>query len=345
MEKAVLLFIKNFNSTFVLNDEVILRHHFKVKSIECRIGSGLKTIYNQVRVLFWLLKNIRNSRYIYIWFADYHSFLPVLFGKIFEKRSVLVLGGYDVTYLPEIKYGSFSNPLRSFCTKFSIKNATLCLPVSDNIEKEAIERVPKAKTKIIYTGYSEDKFLPSKMGKQKIVLTVGAGDSLQRLRIKGIDFFVDVARVMPEYKFIVIGISNDALKYLKDVPNNVEILERMEQYELISFYQKAKVYAQFSMREGLPNALCEAMLCECVPVGSKVGGIPNVIGNCGYILETKNADKGAELISQALHANSELGKQARERIVVNFSQKNREDKLLALLSERQLSNAKGSLGP
>jgi len=33
--------------------------------------------------------------------------------------------------------------------------------------------------------------------------------------------------------------------------------------ELIKYYQKAKVY-QLSEYEGLPNALCEAMLCECL---------------------------------------------------------------------------------
>lgn len=330
MKRKILLFVKKSDSTFVIQDEKILNKYFTVKSIKYGIEPGLKTIRNQIRLLIWLLKNIWSAKFIYIWFADYHSFLPVLFGKILRKKSILVLGGYDVTYIPEIKYGSFSNPLRAFCTKFSMRNATLCLPVSDNIEKDALERVPKAKTKIIYTGYSKDKFLPSKMGKQKIVLTVGTGDSLQRLKIKGIDFFIEIARAMPIYKFVVIGISKNALKYLNNIPNNVEILEKMEQNELIKFYQKAKVYTQFSMREGFPNVVCEAMLCECVPVGFNNGGIPIAIGDCGFILKERSVDKAIEMIEKAMNSPRSLGKKARERITENFPLEKREEEILNL---------------
>jgi len=53
--------------------------------------------------------------------------------------------------------------------------------------------------------------------------------------------------------------------------------------ELIKYYQKAKVY-QLSEYEGLPNALCEAMLCECVPAGTRYCGIPTAIGDTGMCL-------------------------------------------------------------
>ena len=327
-----MLFIYPGFSIFVTKDYQILTNHFQIKNFCYKTSKKLTVnLQSQIKMFIWLLKNIWLAKFIYIWFADYHSFLPILFTKILKKKSFLVLGGYDVTYIPEIKYGSFSNPLRAFCAKFSMRNATLCLPVSDNIEKDALERVPNAKTKIIYTGYSKDKFLPSKVEKQKIVLTVGAGDSLQRLKIKGIDFFIEIARAMPIYKFVVIGISKNALKYLSNIPNNVEILEKMEQNELIKFYQKAKVYTQFSMREGLPNVVCEAMLCECIPVGFNNGGIPIAIGDCGFILKGRSVDKAVKMIEKAMHSPESLGKKARERIMKNFTLEQRENKIISTI--------------
>lgn len=330
----MILFIYQVFGTFVKNDYEILKKHFPVREFYYKASKKLTVnLLSQIKMCIWLLKNIWKAKFVYIWFADYHSFLPILFAKILTKKSFLVLGGYDVTYIPELKYGSFSNPIRAFCAKFSMKNATLNLAVSDNIEREALEKVPEAKVKTIYTGYSKDKFLLPKNEKKKIILTVGSGDSLQRIRLKGIDFFVDVAKAMPKYKFIIIGVSNDALKYLKDVPENVEILEKMEQNELIKFYQKSKVYAQFSMREGLPNAVCEAMLCGCIPVGFNSGGIPIAIGDCGFILKEKSVDKAIEMIEKAMNSPESLGKKARERIMKNFSLEQRENKILSIIKE------------
>ena len=67
--------------------------------------------------------------------------------------------------------------------------------------------------------------------------------------------------------------------------------------ELLNYFQRAKVFCQFSFSEGLPNTLCEAMLCECIPVGSNVNGIPKAIGDYGYILQLKDVNKAKELVT------------------------------------------------
>ncbi len=330
----MILFVYTGFSSIVKKDYDMLHKYFRIKKICYKASKKLIiNLLSQIEMFIWLLKNIWSAKFIYIWFADYHSLLPILFGKLFRKKSFLVLGGYDVTYIPEIKYGSFSNPLRAFCTKFSIKNATLNLPVSDNLKEEVLEKIPNVKIKVLYTGHSKDQFFPLNSLKQRIVLTVGAGDTLLRIKLKGIDFFADVARAMPEYKFIVIGICENALRYLKNIPFNLKILGRVGQNELLKSYQKSKVYTQFSMREGLPSAVCEAMLCECIPVGFNNGGIPIAIGDCGFILKEKNVDKAVELIKKAMNSNKSLGKKARQRIMNNFSIAKREKKLFKLIVE------------
>jgi len=329
-----ILFVYTSFSSFVKTDHEILSKNYNVTKYQFKNSKNLfKMISEQAKLKIFLLLNIWKAKVVYIWFADYHSFLPILFSKVFGKKSILVLGGYDVTYIPELKYGSFSNPIRSFCAKYSIKNVTLNLSVSDNIKRDALKRVPDANIQNIYTGYSKDKFLLNNTEKKNIVLTVGSGDTLQRVKIKGIDFFIEVARKMPDYTFIVVGVGENALKLLKNIPANVEVIGKIKQKKLIEYYQKAKVYAQFSMREGLPNAICESMLCECIPVGFNNGGIPIAIGDCGFILDEKNVSKAVKLIEKAMNSPKDLREKARERIIENFDLGKRERELLELINK------------
>jgi len=333
MKRKILLFVKKSDSTFVLQDEKILNKYFTVKSIKYGFEPGLKTIYNQIRLFLWLVKNIWSAHFVYIWFADYHSFLPVLFGKIFKKKSILILGGYDVTYIPELKYGSFSNPLRSFCTKYSMRNATINLAVSDYVKGEALKKVPTANIKVCYNCVSEHYFYPIKNIKEKIVLTVGTVNTLQRIKIKGLDFFCEIAKKIPDYKFIIIGTGKNAKRYLKNISNNLEILDKIEHKKLLNYYQRAKVYCQFSMVESFCVTLAESMLCECIGVVRDVGALKEIIGNHGFILEQKNVDKAVELVKQAMNSDRSLGEKARERIISNFSIQEREKKLSKLILE------------
>ncbi len=333
----MILFIHTVNSSFVKADLSILSRNFKVKSFQYPLGSLGKSIWAhfkcQVALFFFLLKNTPSAGCIYIWFADYHSFLPVLFSKIFSKKSFLVLGGYDVTYIPEIKYGVFSNPLRSFFASFAIRHADYLLPVDKSLTDEARQRIKKIRGKIIPlpTGYDPQTWYCDQT-KQDMALTVATGNSYQRIKLKGIDFFIEVATGLPQYEFYIIGLSRDFSRDLA-VPANVKFFESMPQPELRNFYSRARVYAQFSLKEGLPNAVCEAMLCECIPVGSDVNGIPNAIGDCGYILDQRRIDSACELIQKAMQAPANLGKQARARILKYFTSEQREQALLAILNK------------
>lgn len=72
------------------------------------------------------------------------------------------------------------------------------------------------------------------------------------------------------------------------MPENVVLMKKINQDELINQFQAHEFYAQLSMFEGFPNALCEAMLCGCIPIGSSVSAIPDIIGETGFILDKKD---------------------------------------------------------
>jgi glycosyltransferase involved in cell wall biosynthesis len=71
------------------------------------------------------------------------------------------------------------------------------------------------------------------------------------------------------------------------------------------------------------------MLCECVPVGTAVAGIPNAIGPTGFIVPVGDPKAAADAISRALRSDN--GKLARDRIVSMYSADKRERALVELI--------------
>jgi glycosyltransferase involved in cell wall biosynthesis len=331
----MILFIHTIRASFVMTDLEILSKHSEVQCFQYPLDKLGKKLMSHIRcqlaLLIFLSKNILRADCLYIWFADYHAFLPVLFGKVFKKRILLILGGYDVTYIPELKYGSFSNPLRILCTRFALRYASMLLPVHSSLADEVRQRVKKINGRIIplSTGYYPQHWYCDQI-KKDTVLTVGNINSLQTYRRKGIDFFIAVAERCPQYQFHIIGLSQEIIDGIS-LPHNVIPIGFLPRTELRLFYARAKVYVQFSVYEGLPNVLCEAMLCECIPVGSTANGIPDAIGDCGYILKEKTVQQACTCITAAMATGQETAKRARQRIIDHFSISARENFLVSLI--------------
>ncbi len=331
-----ILFIKPSDSTFVLKDEFFFRKNYQLKVHRYRYGNALRHLLSQLLLKLWLLKNIFTANILFIWFADYHAFLPVLFGRIFRKKSILALGGYDVNSIPELDYGVFTRRLRGWCARYALRNTDFLLPVVTSLQEEVKRRVTKIKGEIRTIPFGFDpQTLKADHRKQKsaTVLTVASVSDLTRMKIKGVDFFAQVAAAMPGVRFVIVGLDGEARTLVENQkPANLTVIGKLAQRDLIEYFQTAKVYAQFSLIEGLPNAVCEAMLCECVPVGTNVGGIPEAIGDCGFVLENRTIDCALSAIKQALAADETWGKKARERITQRFSVEKRHQALRAIVA-------------
>ena len=102
MQKQSILFVYINFSSFVKADYEILSEHAAVTKYQFKPVKGLvKTGIELLKELIFLVFNIRKYNAVFIWFGDYHSFLPVLFAKWFRKKSYVVIGGYDVSTLSE----------------------------------------------------------------------------------------------------------------------------------------------------------------------------------------------------------------------------------------------------
>lgn len=351
--KPYILFIFPVKMPFVKRDIEILRKYFEVIEYHFQPQkSFFGMLKEQVKLLLWLFRHITKAHFIYIWFCDYHALLPVLFAKIKSIRSYIVVGGYDGSYMPTIDYGVFNKPLRAKIVTAAYKNASLIMPVDESLElgfnqytglktglKSFISDL-KTPIKIIPTSYDSDvwKMSVPSVPKQNIVLSVGAASTIQTFKRKGFDLLIEVAKKMPDVRFKLVGIKKELYLSIQEmIPSNVEVIAFLPQEQLLDYYSESKVYCQLSLNEGLPVSLCEAMLCECVPVGSAVNGIPKAIGDCGFILEQKDVEQAVSLIRKALESDHELGKKARNRMQQLFPKNLREEMLLQVIQSNSSS--------
>jgi len=323
MQKQSILFVYVNYSSFVKADFEILSTFAVVTKYQFKPGKGIaRTGIELFKELIFIVINGLKFDAVFIWFGDYHSLLPVLFAKIFRKKSFVVIGGYDVSTLTEYKYGSFSNPVRAFFTRNTFKYVGMCFPVAEALKKKLLLINPKAKAETIATSVDPEKFNFSDFERPKRIITVSGTDNYQRLMVKGLDRFRELATYLPEFEFIIVGANDTVKSFFEPLPVNLVLVPPKQFDQLTSIYQGASFYAQLSRSEGLPNALCEAMLCGCIPVGTNVGDIQITIGNTGLTLEDWKPEILADFI-RLNHNSTLLRNLARERIKTRYNPEKR----------------------
>mgnify|MGYP001185027490 CR=1 FL=1 len=361
-QKLRILFVKrdDANAKFVTNDIQILKKQFDVDVDEVHMPKNFTIIFTFIRSFFSYLFRIPKYDLIYSWFADYHTFLPVMIGKLYRKKSIICVGGYEATYIPEIEMGVFTSSnfrkkARRFCTTYSHMNCSMILPVDDSLIenvntyiyskdpsrpplRDGIRNmIPGIKTpmKTVRLGYDPEIFKrDEKIVKEKAVVCAGYITNKYEFMRKGFDVLFECAKIMPDVKFILIGLNDEHFNMLNSSGlNNLELHRKVNYDELIRLYSSAKVYSQLSLFEGMPSTICEAMLCSCVPVGSDVNGIPGIIGDTGIVVKRKDITLIAESIAQALELPESSGVRARERICSMFEIGKREREIIEIAKD------------
>jgi glycosyltransferase involved in cell wall biosynthesis len=330
---SVLLVYVNYSS-FVKADFELLSTFANVTKYQFRPGKGIfATGLELVREGIFLVFNGYKFDTIFSWFGDYHSLLPILYAKVFRKKSVVVIGGYDVSTLAEYSYGAFSHPIRAFFTRNTFKYAGICFPVAEALRLRLIIINPKVNAETLSTGVNPKQFTFTNYERPKRVLTISVTENYQRLMVKGLDRFRELALHLPDFEFVIIGATNSVRYCFEPVPANLILIPPQQFDSLEHYYQDASFYAQLSRSEGLPNALCEAMLCGCIPLGTNVGDIQVTIGDTGMTTDEWNPEKVAEFIRSG-HNNYGLRDQARERIKMLYDNPKRAERFRQLVENQ-----------
>lgn len=311
------LLIATAHSSFIRTDAELIRSFSR---LTLRIGSGIVFLF---RIFF----SIPFHSVIVCWFGTVYAALAVFWSKLFKKKIIIILGGMDAIQIPELGYGIWMIPWKAHLLRRAYPRADALLAVSPAL-KDSVRQLAGYNAGNIHFAPTacDASFWTPEGTKEPWVMTVAHSgfnvstkDALRRFRIKGLDWLFRCAAQKPDMRFVLIGYDRPLLERMGiQTPDNIETIAFLPPEQLRNYYRRARVYCQPSRSEGLPNTLCEAMACACVPVGSEVGGIPEAIGQSGFIVPY--ADDTALLNALQIAMQSEpIGVVARERIVKEFS--------------------------
>jgi glycosyltransferase involved in cell wall biosynthesis len=278
-----------------------------------------------------LLLAILHSNIVFVWFAaGQGATAAFVFAKALRKKIIFVAGGSEVAADRSI-YGRDPRTLIRFSVARIIMRFVDCvIPVSEFTLKEVLSISAPRRYRVVHNAIDAHKFTSNhSIQKQPHILTVSGmrpkrGD--MAIWVKGLDRYARLGQLLPDFKLHVIG-SACSDPRVRSLFSSGICVGQLPQSELVPFYQKAMFYCQLSRYESFGMAVAEAMACECVPVVSDCGALPELVGDSGIIVPEGAPAIAAQLIQASLPRVHFLGKSARKRILSKFSVERRSREL------------------
>jgi len=351
MKKSI-IYIYSESSSFIRKDINIFSKNYNVLTPKYEWKNNKLIPLYLIKQLLFLLQNIRSSEVIVVKFGGYWSLIPSIIGKLFKKPIFILLGGADCVSFPSINYGCLRKPILKLFLYLSYRLCSKLVPVDEalvhcdnNYYEESHFKYqgfkyffPNIMTPIdiIHNGYDPDIFsIGNTQKRNNSFVTLAAISSIATFYRKGVDKVLQIADSFPDCSFTIIGITNQIKSEIKEIPKNVFMYPHLPSDEFIHYLRENEFVLHLAIFEGFPNALCEAMLCECIPIGSNVGAISHIIEGAGFLMKSSNTDYLKNELSKILGIPDEnrkiLSKKSRHRIIDNYHISNREKALFELI--------------
>ena len=306
-----------------------------------RFSSTLGALFFAINAVLFLLRKKNEYDILHIHGASLMTAFPCFVAKLLGKSVILkttMLGADDpISLLQKARFGPLQVYLFSFAdvviaTSTALQNAVIC---SKLWKKVKVLKIPN--------GVDTQKFYQvSKQEKQtlkrhfdfptsKTIITFVGGISKR----KGIDFLIEVWKVILKVRedvcLLLVGpIEEEQLVHQiqaefdqGQLTHNIRLLGKRDDVDQI--LRASDIFVFPSRREGLPNALLEAMACGLPSVVLDIKGIISDIiddGKEGYIVYEEDTKSFAGKLLKLFEDNNlrnVIGKLARLKIEERFS--------------------------
>ena len=265
----------------------------------------------------------------------------IILKLITGKKFLLHLQG-DLFNLPRSQFSWLRVAISQLITRIVCKFADKVRCVSQSLMTEAKRAdIPQRKLVLVPSRCDVQRFNPQvwqnargevrrQLGvdNKKVVMFIGT------LSVhKGLSYLLkampQICSLYPETAVVLVG-SGPLMDELKSLALELGIADktifcgRIPYEQIPAYLSAADIFAFPSIDEGLPRAVMEAMAMELPVVGTKVGGIPELVqnGQTGFLVDPCNPQQIADalnLLLQKPHLASEMGRSARNEIVSNYS--------------------------
>lgn len=277
-----------------------------------------------------LWRKLRSCDVVVGWFASWHTALALRMARLARVPSVLIFGGFDTAAVPEIGYGSQRGGVRKHLVRSTVNLATR-LVTNSNYTLGEIERnvgIDPGRVVVVHHGVP-DRFGEPSAERARMALSVGVVYELN-LKRKGHGPFLEAARLLSDVEFVLAGkwLDETGERLAAAAPPNARLTDFLSDEDLDELFRTAAVYVQASLHEGFGLSLAEAMLGGAVPVVTRAGALPEVVGDTGVYIDEATPQAVADGVREALELGPQAGRAARERVLTHFPYEARRDGLL-----------------
>ncbi|MCK5642949.1 MAG: glycosyltransferase family 4 protein, partial [Gammaproteobacteria bacterium] len=201
------------------------------------------------------------------------------------------------------------------------------IAVSESIRKELNQTfgIGNSKISVIPNGVdttvfkhqdADDTRRKYQLDDRFVVLFVGRDDPQ-----KGVEYLVKAVKKLavqiPQIMLVIVGQQDTYFdKHILSIP-------RVSKSELVKLYSLSDVFVLPSIYEPFGIVLLEAMACETPCIGSRVGGIPDIIDHdkTGLLVEPESDEELSDAIAKLYYDSDKrysMGKNGRERAISCF---------------------------
>lgn len=188
--------------------------------------------------------------------------------------------------------------------------------------------VDAQRIKVVHNGIDLNRFkpMPEITRASHRLMTTASADA----PLKGVQYLLkalaEVAKVVPDITLCLLGKlkpggETEALIDKLNLRDRIEFHVDISDQEMVALYARATIAIIPSVYEGFGFPAGEAMACGVPVISTRGGALPEVVGNCGILVEPKDSQGLTSAILDLLNRPDELERLAsigRQRIEQQF---------------------------